>query len=59
MGHRVTQRVFQCDVCGTTPDDGEYLWEMGREHWCEDCCDKDSEDVMGESDGRRVRDGNN
>ena len=43
MGHRVMQRVFQCDVCGKTPDDGEYLWEMCGEHWCEDCCDNDHE----------------
>ena len=48
MGNRVTQRVFQCDVCGTTPDDGKYLWQMGREYWCEDCCDKDIEAVTGE-----------
>ena len=43
MGHRVTQRIFQCDLCGTTPDDGEYLWEMCGEYWCESCCDKEHE----------------
>jgi len=37
MGHRTTQRILECDVCGNTPDDGEYMWEMSGVHWCEPC----------------------
>ena len=44
MGHRVTQRIIECSVCRKTPDDGEYLWEMSGEYWCEDCCNKDDEE---------------
>jgi len=43
MGNRITQRVFQCGICGKTPDDGEYMWEMCGEYWCEDCCENDNE----------------
>jgi hypothetical protein len=43
MGHRVTQRILECSECGATPEDGEYLWEMGSEHWCKECCDKDED----------------
>ena len=43
MGHRVTQRILECAICEKTPEDGDYLWEMGSGHWCEDCCDKDNE----------------
>jgi len=44
MGHRTTQRILTCDVCGVTPDDGEYMWEMGSEFWCEKCCNDEHED---------------
>ena len=40
MGQRVTQRILVCDLCGKVPDDGEHMWEMGRELWCEECCEK-------------------
>ncbi len=40
MGHRVTQRILECDVCHTIPDDGQYLWEMCGEYWCEACCEQ-------------------
>lgn len=40
MGQRITQRIHTCDVCGQTPEDGEHLWYMNREIWCEKCCDK-------------------
>ena len=39
MGQRLTQRILQCDVCGHAPEDGEHVWEMGWEIWCESCCD--------------------
>ncbi len=38
MGHRTTQRILVCAVCGIIPDDGEYMWEMNGEYWCEECC---------------------
>ena len=44
MGHRITQRIIECAICKKIPDDGEYLWEMGGEYWCEDCCNKDGEE---------------
>ena len=44
MGMRVVQRIYQCDLCGKIPEDGEPLWEMGREMYCEECCDKTEEE---------------
>ncbi len=41
MGHRTRQRILVCAVCDKTPEDGEPLWEMCGEYWCEDCCDKE------------------
>ena len=43
MGHRVTQRILECGICCKTPEDGEYLWEMNGQHWCQDCCDEAEE----------------
>ena len=40
MGQRTTQRILVCDVCDTTPEDGENMWEMSGEYWCEKCCDE-------------------
>jgi len=47
MGHRLTQKIYTCDKCGKTPEDGEYMWHMGNETWCEKCAnnDKEEEDV--------------
>lgn len=44
MGHRVTQRIYECSLCEQQPEDGEYLWYMGNEIWCEECCNKADED---------------
>ncbi len=43
MGHRVTQRIRECSQCGKIPEDGEYMWYMGYEIWCEECCNKEEE----------------
>ena len=40
MGYRVMQRIFECAICGAVPEDGELLWELCRDHWCEACCDR-------------------
>jgi hypothetical protein len=40
MGQRLTQRILECSLCGKIPENGEHIWEMGRELWCEECCDK-------------------
>ena len=40
MGNRVTQRILSCDICDKTPEDGQHLWNMCHEVWCESCCDK-------------------
>ena len=37
MGHKIIQKVYICDCCGTTPEDGESLWEMASEYICEKC----------------------
>ena len=47
MGHRITQRILECANCKTTPEDGEYLWEMCGDHLCAECvetpdCDMDN-----------------
>lgn len=44
MGAKITQRIYICDVCGKTPEDGEYLWHMGNEVICEDCIKKQEEE---------------
>ena len=40
MGQRLTQRILECSLCGKIPENGEPIWEMGRELWCAECCDK-------------------
>jgi len=50
MGHRITQRIYTCDLCDKTPEDGATLWHMNSEVWCEECCDKLEEDEDKESD---------
>ncbi len=40
MGYRIIQKIYTCDVCGETPEDGEKLWHMNSQVWCESCCDK-------------------
>ena len=37
MGHKIIQKVYVCDCCGSTPEDGEVLWEMASEYICEKC----------------------
>lgn len=39
MGHKVIQRILECDCCGRIPDDGENLWEMCGKYICETCFD--------------------
>jgi hypothetical protein len=41
MGHRLTQRIHTCAICDKTPADGEYMWWMGSETWCEECCERE------------------
>lgn len=43
MGRRLTQRILECDICHKIPEDGEYIWEMNTELWCEACCEKHAE----------------
>ena len=40
MGRRITQEIYVCSLCGYVPLDGEYMWFMGDEIWCEKCMDK-------------------
>ena len=40
MGQRIIQRVYECSLCNKVPEDGEYLWHMNNQIWCEECCDK-------------------
>jgi hypothetical protein len=44
MGARITQRIYICDVCGKTPEDGEHLWTMCNKVICEDCIKKQEEE---------------
>jgi len=39
MGQRITQRIYDCDLCNKTPEDGECMWEMGSQVWCKKCID--------------------
>lgn len=40
MGKRIVQKIHTCNLCRNTPEDGEVLYEMCGEFWCEKCCDK-------------------
>lgn len=44
MGNRITQRIYECSECGKIPENGEYLWHMGSEIWCEECTEKEPEE---------------
>ena len=44
MGQRTTQRILECSECHRTPEDGEYMWAMGNGHWCEECCDNETDE---------------
>jgi len=44
MGHLIIQRIYTCDICGKTPEDGEKPWHMGNEVWCEEGCKKVEEE---------------
>ena len=48
MGKIIIQKIYTCDVCGKIPEDGEKLWHMNNEVWCEECCE-DSEETEEES----------
>jgi len=54
MGHRIIQRILECNDCKRTPDDGEDMWEMSGHHICVDCIDKE-EDVA-EHENQEVKD---
>ncbi len=41
MGDRIIQRIYECSLCGKIPENGEKLWHMGNEVWCEECCDRE------------------
>jgi len=45
MGHRIIQTIYTCDLCDKTPEDGEKLWHMNQEVWCEECCNKKDEET--------------
>jgi len=40
MGQLIIQKIYICDICGETPEDGGKLWYMGNEVWCEKCCEE-------------------
>lgn len=46
MGHRTTQRILECAICQRIPEDGEPMWEMNSDHWCEQCCDNIENETM-------------
>jgi hypothetical protein len=40
MGNRITQKIYECSICGKTPENGEHMWHMGNETWCKKCCEE-------------------
>jgi hypothetical protein len=48
MGQRLTQRIYECSLCNNIPQDGEHLWQMGNETWCEKCCDEQERIAKGD-----------
>jgi len=44
MGQRITQKIYRCNRCLETPEDGEYLWEMGFAGTLCNKCTEDYED---------------
>lgn len=45
MGRRIIQTIYTCDLCGKTPTDGEKLWHMNSQVWCEECCNKEESEI--------------
>lgn len=43
MGYMFRQHIYTCDVCGVTPEDGEVMYHMGTEVWCEKCVNAPSD----------------
>lgn len=43
MGRCLYQRIYECSLCGRKPEDGEKLWEMGSEIWCDYCAERVNE----------------
>lgn len=41
MGHKVIQKNYECAICGHKAEDGEAMWYMGNEVWCESCCNNE------------------
>jgi hypothetical protein len=37
MWKRITQKIYNCDCCGCTPNDWDCMWEVSNEIFCEDC----------------------
>ena len=58
MGQIIYQKIYTCDLCGKTPKDGEKLWHMGCEVWCEKCCKKaetgEDDELFNECDASEV-----
>jgi len=46
MGQLIIQKIYTCDICGEIPEDGEKLWCMGNEIWCEKCCEEASSKII-------------
>jgi|GEM_PF-2546477 len=40
MGQRTTQRILECAICKTIPANGEPMWEMYADYWCDSCCEE-------------------
>lgn len=54
MGYRIMQQIYTCSECGKTPDHGDAMYEMGRGHWCLECCDKNDKDDVGEKESPAI-----
>lgn len=59
MGQKLIQRILECSLCGKIPENGEPIWEMGRELWCEECCDKMEKEQENELKTRSNESGRN
>ena len=42
-GAMIIQKIYTCDFCFETPDDGSYMWEVGDKVMCEPCSELSKE----------------
>jgi len=51
--HKITQKILVCENCGCTPDNGENMWQIINDYWCDNCYNDDEITEIPEFKGTR------